>query len=1433
MRDEKTALPPGAQLTSLKWLILIGCATAVFTVLVVAVYLTSALQQGALENWKNQTLPLARSLARSLDREVGNAAGDLRLLASLPQFQNLSQAQAIDRSIGGVPQDMERHKRRILGEYLKQQGSFSVLFMLTSGGDHYLAEPYSVQRQIRKYNMRDRDYFQETQRQRATVLSDSYLGADGIPAVAINTPILGEDGSIRAHLGGVYHLQRLSHLIGQIEVDVFDELLLLDRMGELIARSDQRQQATDEWGGVELADRPGVSRVWSTLSGRRALDVRHHEISEQGRSDLAFSVPLESGWSLIALRDRQSVLDSVATRSYAIIATTALILISIAGFGLAFVNSAGKRWEAAQAALREAKEELELEVQERTRELFDSHQHVELLLASSGAGIFGIDTDGRCTFFNNACIEILGYEINQDLLGRHFHEIVNPRRADGTPYQPGESPISQAVSQDKRIHREHERFCSQAGHCISVEYRAYPMRKEGHVVGAVVTFNDISARIQAQQAQADSDARFRSLFAQSHDAIFLLDTETGRYLDANRAAQRLTGRSLEQLLRLSTSEVSPRGAEQRRRQARTAEETIDMGEVVYQRPDGSERTTQLSVVPLADGLVFGIAHDLTDKLASQRALRESEEYLRVLSDASFEAIFLLEDGTCLGQNLTAEKLFGYTRDEAIGRSILEWIAGTSKALVRKHMQAGFTEPYLAQAQRKDGSVFPAEIRGSSMQYQGRQVRITVLRDISERRRAEQGLRHTNALLRAVIDQAPFAITLGEGNETDWVVTLANREAQRITGVDLSRQQKLHFVAGELQEPGVRSWQMFNPDGSLIPIADTPLVKAMQRQETTRNREMVIRRDDGGETQVLGHASPIYGDNGELIASIFTYPDISEHKRTEETIRTLSQAVEQSPVSVVITTPEGIIEYANRGFERTSGYTAGEVKGQHTRVLGSGNTPQSTYQDLWQSISAGRAWKGEFQNRRKDGSLFWEYAHISPIFDSQGAIRNYLAVKEDVTWRKLQEQKILHQAHYDSLTGLPNRFLALDRLSQILRVAQREDQLAAVLFLDLDDFKKVNDTLGHEVGDQVIVEAAQRVRWSVREEDTVGRLGGDEFIVLLSDLQQREDAAKVAEKILAAFRTVFRLAGREVLLTTSIGISIYPDDGDSAKILLRNADTAMYHSKSLGRNAFHFYTEAMNKDVARRVELEEQMHTALQKGEFHLLYQPIVNIHSQQLVAAEALLRWNNPKLGQVSPVEFIEIAERTGRIVEVGEFVLREAVKQARKWYERKGHSFRMAVNVSPVQFKDRGFLQLVRRVLEEYDLPGSSLEIEVTENVLLSERINAVELMNSLRELGVSISMDDFGTGYSSLSYLRHYPFDTIKIDSSFVRDITSDKDDRELIVATLSMARSLGLKVIAEGVETAEQLAILQAEQCDFAQGYYFSKPIPQASVERLFLS
>lgn len=1421
------------ELTSLKRMTLLGGVAAFLAVLVVATYLYNALEREAIGHWQEHNQPLAAALAGRIDQEMNKASRALRLVADLPMFQESLDPDRIDHGIGGVPESAEPERRRILRRFLNEYSDFSVLFLLAPDGEHYLAEPYYVQRSITKHNMRDRPYFQETLRTADTVISNSYLGADGQLAVAINTPVRNRDGQMIAHLGGVFHLERLSRLIQQFATPSFDEMFLLDERGNLLAHSDPGWLLPDRWETFQ--QRPVVRQLKASLHPGQPDDSGYRRFTNPDStiSYLGYSIPVVSGWQMVVLRNEETLLGKIQNRSRAIIATTVFILITIAVIGLAIVNGVGRRWQEAEIALRAAKYQLEEEVDARTQELVSSHEHIELLLASTGAGIFGIDLEGQFTFCNRACVETLGYSDDENLLGKGLTDVISQRAADNSAYVEDQSPILTAMREDTRVYREHEIFCAANGKCIPVEYRAYPMRHQGKVIGAVVAFNDITVRINAQRAREESDARFYSLFAQSSDAIFLFNTVSGYFIDANQAAEKLTGRSVEELTSLTIPDICPTADCGGLDHALQTNTTHDLGNVVFSHLDGTERYARLSVVPLADGMVFGIAHDITEKLAAEQALRKSEGQLRALSEAAFEAIFISENGICLGQNRAAEKMFGYPLEEAIGKPAIEWVGPEYRELVRQRMASGTTEPYEIVALRKDGSTFPAEVRGRDMLYQDRMVRFTALQDITERRNVELSLKHTNTLLHAVIDQAPFAIMLAEGTNQDWNVTLVNQEIQRITGVSDEQQQKIRYVQGELINTESRTWQMEEPDGRVLDVRETPLVRAMVEEHATRSKEVIFRRADGSETYVLANASPIYGDDGRQIAAIFTSADITEHKQTEETIRTLSQAMEQSPVSIVITDLDGRIEYVNRGFERTSGYTAVEAQGQHTSILSSGKTKPEVYTDLWNTIQSGQSWQGEFQNRRKDGSLFWEYAHISPIFDGQGRIRHYLGVKEDVTLRKVQEEKILHQAHYDSLTGLPNRFLALDRLSQIVRTAQRENHLSAVLFLDLDDFKKVNDTLGHEVGDQVIEEAAHRVRESIRENDTVGRLGGDEFIVLLAHLHERVDAQRVAEKILSAFRTVFKLGDREILLTASIGIAIYPDDGDTSKILLRNADTAMYHSKSLGRNAFNFYTDSMNQDVSRRVELEEQLYTALQNDEFYLLFQPIVNIHSQVIVGVEALLRWKNAKLGEVPPVEFIEVAERTGRIVEIGDYVLRKAIQQAAYWRDEKGQTFRVAVNVSPVQLKDRAFLVRLENILTEYGLPGDFLEIEVTENVLLSDRIDSVEILNGLRNMGVALSMDDFGTGYSSLSYLRHYHFDTLKIDRSFVRDITTDLDDRELVVATISMARSLGLKVIAEGVETVQQLAILQAEECDFAQGYYFSKPISASSLERLFIN
>ncbi len=497
--------------------------------------------------------------------------------------------------------------------------------------------------------------------------------------------------------------------------------------------------------------------------------------------------------------------------------------------------------------------------------------------------------------------------------------------------------------------------------------------------------------------------------------------------------------------------------------------------------------------------------------------------------------------------------------------------------------------------------------------------------------------------------------------------------------------------------------------------------------------------------------------------------------------------------------------------------------------------QKTENLINQHIQKESAYVMEFRMRHKQGDWVWVQASgavVSRDPVTKAPLR-LCGTHQDITERRQQEEHILHQAHFDSLTELPNRFLALDRLSQLINEARRNRERVAVLFLDLDDFKKINDTLGHETGDKLLKEAASRLQSVVRRGDTVGRLGGDEFIILLGGLKEASDAQPVAEALLNKFTEAFHIDSRELVLTASIGISLFPDDGENLSELLRNADSAMYHSKEQGRNTYSYFTDEMNQGVSLRLQLEEQMHGALSRGEFKLCYQPKIELSSGRIIGAEALLRWHNPVLGEVSPKSFIPIAEQTGMIVPIGRFVLTTALEVAVAWRERLGPAFTLAVNLSPRQFRDPNLVGFIERAILQSGLPATSLELEITEGVLMSGHAYIDNALARLNDLGVSIAMDDFGTGYSSLSYLRSYPFDVLKIDREFVSDITDDPGDRELVNAAIAMAHGLGLKVVAEGVETREQLKYLVSLGCDYGQGYLFSKPVSASELTTLLAS
>ena len=576
--------------------------------------------------------------------------------------------------------------------------------------------------------------------------------------------------------------------------------------------------------------------------------------------------------------------------------------------------------------------------------------------------------------------------------------------------------------------------------------------------------------------------------------------------------------------------------------------------------------------------------------------------------------------------------------------------------------------------------------------------------------------------------------------------------------------------------------------------------------------------------VYGQATyvPDVGPDGEVRGHFTLVTDITERVQAAQQAHKLSSAIEQTADSVVITDREGVIEYVNPAFEAITGFASAEALGHKPSLVKSGKQDEAFYRNLWNTILHGEVFRAVFINRRKNGTLYHEEKTITPVRDATGTITHFVSTGKDITERVRAEERLSFLAHHDELTGLPNRVLFGDRLRQAMIDAERHDRLVAVVFVDLDRFKNVNDTLGHEAGDQMLKDVTERLLGAVRRGDTVARLSGDEFTVVLADMAHVDDAARVAQKILDVFTQPFHVVGRDLFMGASLGITVFPFDTRDAGELLRNADIAMYRAKEAGRNVYQFYAAEMTTKATEAMALENELRHGLERGEFLLHYQPIVD-SGGNILGAEALLRWQHSQRGLVPPAQFIPLAEETGLILPIGDWVLRQACAQARAWRGPNGALFHMSVNVSPRQFRHSGLAQTVETILQETGLDPHALNIEITESVLMQKETLTQELFNQLSGHGVSFSIDDFGTGYSSLSYLKRFAINHLKIDQSFIRDVTTDPDDAALVQAIISMAHSLGIQTVAEGVETWEQRAFLLEHGCDAMQGYYFSRPVP----------
>lgn len=613
--------------------------------------------------------------------------------------------------------------------------------------------------------------------------------------------------------------------------------------------------------------------------------------------------------------------------------------------------------------------------------------------------------------------------------------------------------------------------------------------------------------------------------------------------------------------------------------------------------------------------------------------------------------------------------------------------------------------------------------------------------------------------------------------------------------------------------------------------DRALVDIAYRDSVARHEPYEIEHrllmPDGRVKFIHECGETFYSPDGTPLRSVGTAQDISSIRQLESQMQLLGSAFKYSGEAIVITDSANNIITVNPAFCKLTGYTQEEAVGKNPRFLSAGRNTRQDYEAMWQSIIEKGYWQGEIWDRRKDGAVYPKWISISVIRDESGKIVYHIAHFTDISAERAAEAQLQYIAHHDSLTGLANRLSLTGRLDQALAAARRDGSRVALLFIDLDRFKVINDTLGHHVGDMLLIEVAKRLSESVRDSDVVARLGGDEFVVMLTGIAHSTVAASVAEKIVEAIGYRCTVADHDLYTTPSIGIALFPSDGQDADTLMKNADAAMYHAKSEGRNNFQFFDARMNSAALERLKIEHALRQALVRDEFCLHYQPVIDLATGRVAGVEALVRWNHPELGVLLPGRFIGIAEETGLIQPLGEWVFWSACRQLAEFRAAGIAEVKMAINISAVQMRNSNLPTLARGVLEAFAFQPEDLIFEITESVAMNQPEETVRILDVLHSMGIVLAIDDFGTGYSSLSYLRMFPIDYLKLDRSFVAEIGETEQPAIICDATIGLARNLGLRLVAEGIETEAQLDYLQSRGCGLGQGYYFSRPVPSGEV------
>ncbi len=1098
--------------------------------------------------------------------------------------------------------------------------------------------------------------------------------------------------------------------------------------------------------------------------------------------------------------------------------------------------------------LTETNAALNHEIGERQRSeaaLRASESRFRKVLETAADAIVIVDADARIVIANTAAETLFGYR-KEELLGLKVHDLVPPSHKQAHRQYEKDylaDPDPQGMAAERELSA-----CRRDGSTVPVEINLSPLRApDGLFVTAII--RDVSERKQAEER-----VRWLARFPADNPNPVMRLSQAGEVVYANEASMPL-------LRHWQCGVGQPLPTKLRARVADAVKTTkVQEAEVEF-----GPRLFLLTIAPVNDAEFINLyALDITERREAERTRERLSAILEATTD--FVGIMEAAEQRVLYINRAGTRLLGLERPEAWqGLHGGDCLTETSRALVKAEgmptaIRDGYWtgELYLAAG---DCSVPASVVLIAHKDPDGRVRSFSmVARDVSEAKHKEEHLRRLNrthavlsacnhALVRAGSEEElldAFCHNIAEigGYPCAWVgfrqvdslaiASLAGR-------TDLITNAKLIDPEG-LPEAAARSGEAITArEGSAL-WADSASRLGLQaaislplasERGVFGTLTIYASEPDVFDADEVALLKELAGDLAFGVQSLRTGRAFSE---AEAGLMLRNRALEVSRNGVMLcdaADPALPMIYVNPAFERITGYRLKEVLGRNPVFLQGDDRDQPDRARLRSAINHGKDGTATLRNYRKDGSLFWNELFIAPVFDESGTLTHYVGIINDITERKRYQEQLEYQAQHDQLTGLPNRNLMQDRLEQALVYARRYHRTAAVLFLDIDHFKVINDTLGHGIGDQLLRVVAARLQDSARQGDTVARYGGDEFVLLLPDLEWIEDVNRLADRILTSVARPMEIDGHRLQVTVSIGATLFPRDGEDSVALLKNADAAMYRTKELGRNSIHFFTEDLNSRLMERLTLERQLRRAIEEQELRLYYQPQVEVTTGQLVGLEALVRWEHPELGLVSPTRFITLAEETGLILLLGERVLQKACEQLAAWRQQGLPRVAVAVNVSARQLADDLFVDKLERLLQQTGVEPEALELELTESSVMDDPLEMLGRIRRLKELGVTIAIDDFGTGYSSLSHLKRFPFDKLKIDQSFVRDITSDPDDAAIALAVIGIAKSLKLRVIAEGVETEGQLRYLMHNGCDEVQGFLFGRPQPAEELTGLLAS